>query len=188
MYVSVAKASKHFGVCSTTIRNWADSGKLRSIRTPTNQRQIYIGNDSDSSQRIIYCRVSSVKQKKDLQHQIEFMQQKFPKYKLVTDIGSGLNFKRKGFLQLLDSVFDGTITEIVVATQDRFCRFGFDLFKYIFTKFGTKLYAFDSTTTKAPSEELSQDLLSIITIFTAKYHGSRKYKLKNNEDQNLSES
>lgn len=141
-------------------------------------------NHNNTEKKIIYARVSSQKQKGDLSRQIEFLRTKYPDYQVISDIGSGINFERKGFKNILEGVFKGTISEVVVTNRDRFTRFGFELFEWIFQQHNSQLLA-DQTDNKNAQEELSEDLLSIITVFTARYYGKRRYKILS-ENQNIS--
>ena len=122
-------------------------------------------------------RVSSSKQKNDLQRQIDYLHEKFPNHDIISDIGSGLNFKRKGFVKILECLIEGGIKEVVVAHKDRICRFGYDLVEQLFKKFGSVLTIVESDGIKEPINEFAEDVLSIITVFTARYYGSRKYHL-----------
>ena len=182
MYVKPKEAAKYYGVSIQTLRRWARNEKVQFIRTDGNHRRYLIKNE-EKTKKIIYARVSSQKQKSNLQNQIKYLKKKYPKYELITDIGSGINFKRKGLQRILDGLFDGTIEEVVVTTQDRLVRFGFDLFKYIFIKVGSKLTVINSKKNDNDESELSEDLLSIITVFTARYYGRRRYNdNKKNKD------
>lgn len=174
MYVNSKDAAKYYTVSLDTLRRWDKQGKIKTIRTEGGHRRYFIPKNNE--QNIIYARVSSSKQSDDLQRQVEFLRKQFPNYEIITDIASGINFKRKGFKTILDRVFEGKVKNVVVATDDRFTRYGFELFEDIFTRFGTKLYSVSDKQYKSPEQELSEDLLSIITVFTARYYGSRKYK------------
>jgi len=185
MYVSVTKAAEHFGVCAKTIRRWCDAGNISFIRTNTNHRRIFIENHDRHKTKIIYARVSSAKQRPHLKNQIEALQKKYPKHTVISDIGSGINFKRKGFNSILDLLFKNSIEEVVVTSSDRFCRFGFEMFQNIFKRFGAKLVTVTSLSCQTPQEELAEDLFSIITVFTARHHGSRRYK-SHKKNKNLS--
>jgi putative resolvase len=127
------KACEYFNVSEKTLRNWDRDGLIITIRTPKNQRRYDIDSVLGSqTTRVtaLYARVSSAKQKEDLQRQIDFLQEKYPKGKLYKDIGGGLNFKRKGLLSLLEQVMSGNIESIVVGHQDRLARFGVDLIRW----------------------------------------------------------
>jgi len=86
----------HIGVSNKTLQRWANDGKIRSIRTDGNHRRYKIDLEN-AKKKIIYARVSSKKQKDDLDRQIQFMQEKYKGYTVAKDIESGINFKRKGF-------------------------------------------------------------------------------------------
>ena len=184
MYVKAKEAADYHGVSIQTLRRWANNGKIQFIRTNGNHRRFLIRNE-EKTKKIIYARVSSQKQKSNLQNQVKYLKKRYPKYELITDIGSGINFKRKGLQRILDGLFDGTIEEVVVTTQDRLVRFGFDLFKYIFIKVGSKLTVINSKKNDNDESELSEDLLSIITVFTARHYGRRRYN-SDKKNKNIS--
>jgi predicted site-specific integrase-resolvase len=119
--------------------------------------------------------VSSRGQSDDLKSQIEFLKLKFPNYDVISDIGSGLNYKRRGTRKILDTCLDGTIGKIVVTYKDRLCRFGFDLFEYIVKQAGGEIVVLNSTES-SPQEEMVKDLTSIIHVFSCRLYGLRKYK------------
>lgn len=184
--ISVGQASKKFGVHEQTIRLWVEQGKLKAFKTPNGQRRIIISKEVKEHYKerykAIYCRVSSGSQKDDLQSQTEYIQEKYQGYKLYQDIGSGIDFKRKALLSLLDDVLKGLVEEIVVSSRDRLCRFAFELFEWIFERQGTKLTVINSTDS-SPESELSDDVLSIIQVFCCRRNGRRRYCNKKSQDQ-----
>lgn len=175
---------------TTTLRNWDRSGKLPAKRIISNQRY-YTENDylkainvapQDSRINVIYARVSTHNQKDDLNDQVKFLQD-YANAKgvivdqIITDIGSGLNYKRKKWNHLLDSVMDSQINTIYIAFPDRFIRFGFNWFKSLCEKFGTTIVVVNNEKL-APEAEVVQDLISIIHVFSCRVYGLRKYKKK----------
>jgi len=172
-----------------------DSGKLISIRTTgTNgknghrryniqsildnqkHRKQYIPSESHSrckyteqpKQNICYARVSTRSQKEDLERQINYFREKYPNHRIINDIGSGLNFKRKGLQTILDIAIKGNLGELVVTHKDRLCGFGFELIQGITEKYSNgKILVLDKKET-SPEQELSNDLISIITVFSAR--------------------
>jgi predicted site-specific integrase-resolvase len=131
-------------------------------------------------QNYIYARVSSKKQLDDLSRQIEYLQRKkheFYFYTVITDVASGINFKRKGLQTLLDSCIQKTIGEIVIAHRDRLCRFGYELFELFVEKSGGHISVMDDKKHTSTEQELAEDLLSIVHIYSCKQMGKRKYKL-----------
>lgn len=189
-YVSTKKAIKYYGVTSQTLRNWTAEGRIKYKRTSGNHRVYFIpekDEDKESKTNIIYTRVSSSKQRDDLERQTNFLLEKFPTYEVVKDIGSGLNFKRKGLISILDRAEEGDIGKIVVFSKDRLCRFGFELLEHLFRKYSVELLVLNKED-KSPQEEFSEDILSIIQVFSCRWNGRRRYKNKNEEIQNDTDS
>lgn len=150
-YVSATKIQERFGVSSSSLRRWEKDGRVNTIRTPGRFRLYDIGDvehlfqqekstPEPEKEKICYARVSSDHQKKDLERQIEDLKTKYPNHKIIKDIGSGLNYKRKGFLALLERVYEGNVSEVVCSHKDRLCRYGFELVEFIFKKAGTSKY------------------------------------------------
>jgi predicted site-specific integrase-resolvase len=142
-YVPLRKAVKFLGLHPNTLRKYADQGKIKSIKNEAGQR-LY---DVESYQRgatkssiVCYCRVSSVKQRDDLERQVEFMRERYPNAEIIKDVGSGLNFKRKGLQSLLVRLMRGDKLTIVVA-----CRFGFELFEFMAEQNGGSVVVFDQS-------------------------------------------
>ena len=186
-YLTPRKACQYLNVSEKTLRNWDRDGLISTIRTPTNQRRYDIDSVLGTKTTrfvAIYARVSSAKQKEDLQRQIEFLQEKYPYGKLYKDIGGGLNFKRRGLLTLLESVLSGNVESIVVGHQDRLARFGVDLIRWICEQKDCKLVVL-SRTELSPERELVEDILSIIHCFSCRLYGLRKYKSTIKEDTSL---
>lgn len=185
--------AKLLGVTCKTLSRWEADGKIEAVKTEGGQRR-YVYREVDQKilqkegkKKVIYARVSSRKQQGDLERQVALLKHKYPAHEVITDIGSGINFKRRGLITLLDRVITGDISQVVVAHKDRLTRFGFELFEHIFNRFGVRLEVVSDNDVKEPTEAFVDDVLSIITVFTAKYYGSRKYNVyKKNKD--LSES
>jgi putative resolvase len=189
-YVPLRKAVERLGLHPNTLRRYADEGKIQIIKNEAGQRlydvESYIRGAANSS-LICYCRVSSSKQKDDLQRQIAYMQSLYPEAEIIQDIGSGLNFKRKGLRSILDRLLLGDKLKIIVACRDRLCRFGFDLFQYMVEQNGGEILVLDQTV-HCPESELTTDLLSIIHVFSCRMHSLRKYSKKIKEDQDIPKS
>lgn len=185
-YITPHKVKKKFGVTASTIRGWAKSGKIKYRKTPTG-RWLYslksIEEATEASKdtgkegkKYIYCRVSSAKQRDDLNRQIAFLQEHYPNRETISDIGSGINWRRAGFNRLLEGIVNGTIAEIVVTRKDRLVRFSYDIIKKICDIKNVRLVVHyeDSTTTE--EEKLAEDLLSIVNVFVARNNGRRSHK------------
>lgn len=182
-YVTAAKIRTRFGVSRSTIRKWATNGDIRSITTPSKQHLYLYGdvvNQFDGGpitrDTILYARVSSSKQKEDLERQSQHLQESYTGT-VITDIGSGLNWKRPGLQSLLERVYSGTVSEVVVTYRDRLCRFGHELLEWMFAKHNTRLVVLhkqdDGKSSSDPHSELAEDLLAVTTVFTARCHGLR---------------
>ena len=194
-YLNTTEAKNILRVTPQTLRTWYKENKIRYIRTPSNQRlyhkqDIYdiagIHLNDEKKKKIIYCRVSSKKQMDDFERQKSFLQTKFPDHIVVTDVGSGINWKRKGLQTILEQSMSGNIEEIVVAHRDRLCRFAFELLDFIFTYNKTKLVVLDEDHHKSTDEELAEDLLSIIHVYSCRNMGRRRYT--NPKNTNLSDN
>ncbi|MEH1779760.1 MAG: IS607 family transposase [Nostoc sp.] len=184
-YIPLRKAVEFLGLHPNTLRRYADEGKIKSIKNPAGQRlydvESYVNGSSGRATIICYCRVSSTKQRDDLDRQIAYMQSLYPEAEIIKDIGSGINFKRKGLQSLLDRLLRGDKFTLVVACRDRLARFGFELVQYMVEQNGGQIVVLD-TTVYCPNTELTQDLLSILHIFSYRMHGLRKYSQKIKED------
>ena len=179
-YVKPAEASKKIGISVQTLRNWADEGKIKYIRTPGNGRLYDVNSITKESQlkttgkKYIYCRVSCSKQKEDLERQIEFLTSKYPPEHIVLkEIASGINFKRKMLQRILDEAIKGNVKEIVVAHRDRLCRISWDHFFWLFTRLGVDIIVEDREE-HSPEQELADDLFSIIHVFSSRHYGQRR--------------
>ena len=192
-YISINKASEISGLSFQTIRKLADTNEIKCYKTPSMHRRFdkqdlekfcnskfvneQIPNHTKSN--YIYTRISSKKQLDDLPRQIEYIQTRrseYASYTTLSDIASGINFKRKGLQTILDSCIQGTIGEVIVAHRDRLSRFGFDLIKLIVEKAGGTIVVLDDEQNKSSEQELAEDLLSIVHIYSCRQMGKRSYK------------
>jgi len=188
-YVCGAEIKKILGVSDGTLREWADSGKIKSFRTPGGQRRYEVSDlfkgpptvknavVEKPKQGIVYARVSSGKQRDDLDRQIAFLRIKYPDHIVIADIASGINWKRKGLKTILELANKGDIYEVVVAARDRLCRFAFELIEHILSINSVRITVLDAIE-MSPEQELSDDLLSIVQIFCCRRNGKRRYTIK----------
>jgi len=180
-HVTPKEAAKILGVHVSSLRRWENEGKLKAIRTPGGQRRFILGEIEKVAgmprtiRTVCYGRVSTHSQQDDLQRQLEHLRQRYPVSEIVSETGSGLNFKRKKFLAILERIIDGDIQRLVVAHPDRLVRFGFELVKWLCTKFECELVVLNDRKL-SPEQELVQDMLSIIHCFSSRLYGLRKYK------------
>ena len=188
-YYTIHEVSEMLGVTPQTLRNWDRSNKLKPHHKSANGYRYYseedintlIGVKVKTGQVVGYCRVSSQKQKDDLQRQEDNMRTyllaKGVPFKIISDIGSGINYNRKGLQELIKGIADRSISKIVVLYKDRLTRFGFELIEYIASLYGCEIEVVD-TTEKIEQQELVEDLVQIITVFSCKLQGKRANKAK----------
>jgi putative resolvase len=194
-YVTAKHVQETYGVSRSTLVQYAEEGKIDVVRLGPGGKRLYsiasvrafLGQDrADLSaverrvQRVVYARVSSAKQKAcgDLQRQVDVLRGKYPHHEVITDVASGINFKRKGLLSILDRAHAGVLAEVVVAHRDRLCRFAVDLVEHVLTQAGVRLVVLDKsleadTAPTDPAAELAEDLLAITTVFVARHNGLR---------------
>jgi predicted site-specific integrase-resolvase len=147
-YVASREASEILGLHPNTLRSYADNGTIEFYRTKSGHRRYnvdsYLGLQKEAV-TICYCRVSSPKQRDDLERQVKFMQAKYPNAEIVKDIGSGLNYKRKGLKAILGRAMRGDKLRCMVAHKDRLARFGFELIEWVIQQSGGKIVVFKQT-------------------------------------------
>jgi len=189
-YYTIHEMTEILGVSAQTLRNWDAKGKLKPHHVSANGYRYYSDDELNKVLNIIpkengktvgYCRVSSPKQKDDLDRQIDNMRtyllaQGNP-FEIISDIGSGINYKRKGLQELIKGMANRSIGKIVVLYKDRLTRFGYELIEYIADLYGCEIEIVD-TTEKTEQEELVEDLVQIITVFSCKLQGKRANKAK----------
>jgi len=197
VFVTPKQIISKYQITRQTLQRWAQKGDIQYRITP-NGRYLYnknqvqeifkTGSEQEEVERlrICYARVSSTKQKEDLQRQIEEFEKEYPGHKIYKDIGSGLNWKRTNFQRIVVEICSGLVSEIVVMHRDRLCRYGFELIELLCKQFQTKLLVHceneEENQHKSTEEELSQDLLSIVNIFVARNNGKRASKNKKRRD------
>ena len=184
-----------------TLQRWDNNGKLKAFRTPTDRRYYtydqyleYKGilKKNNDRKTIIYTRVSTANQKDDLKNQVDFLRQ-YANAKgmiideVIEDYGSGLNYNRKKWNKLIDECMTNEIDTIIITHKDRFIRFGYDWFERFLAKFNVDIIVVNNESL-SPQEELVQDIISILHIFSCRIYGLRKYKNKIREDEEVEKS
>lgn len=196
--LTIKELAELLNVHVVTIRNWEREGKspIPVHRTVGNQRRYlltdvnkYLGLENrkenklekDSKKTIIYARVSSRDQKKDLDTQIQllslFATSKGFQFEIFSEIFSGMNFKRPKFNQLLEMVENGEVERIIINHKDRLLRFGYDMFEKICKLNNVEILVLDESK-KELQQELLEDFISLITSFSGKIYGKRSHKNK----------
>lgn len=188
---NITQFAKLINYSVKTLQKWDRENILKpQTRTKTNRRlysheqllQFTNSNILKKRKNIIYCRVSSSNQKNDLKSQKDFLidftrNMGLSIDEIYTDVGSGMNFKRKNFLKLLEEVQNNEVESVTIAHKDRLCRFGYELLENIFNKYDVKINLINDDRL-SPEQELCQDLTSIVHVFSSRLYGLRKYKNK----------
>ena len=190
-YYSTKKVTEILGVTAQTLRNWDKEGKLKPSYVKSNGYRYYSEDSilSYTQERktkkklnvIGYARVSSKKQSDDLERQINnlntYISSKYDSFDIITDIGSGINYNKPGLKKLIEKINKKEVDLIIVLYKDRLLRFGFELVEYFAELNNVKIEILDKID-KNQDEELVEDLLQIITLFSCKIQGKRKTKTK----------
>ena len=189
-YYSIHEFSKL--VCRTpqTLRTWDKKGRLKPDHLGPNGYRYYsdaqlrevLGKTGRQNKKTIgYCRVSSIKQKDDLERQSEsvktYLLAQGKPFEIITDIGSGINYNKKGLRELISRITTNEVDKVVVLYKDRLLRFGFELVEYVAELYGCAIEVIDSTE-KTEEQELVEDLVQIVSVFSCKLNGKRANKAK----------
>lgn len=188
-FVKPGQAEKFFGVHRRTIKKWADEGHILSFRPGGTGQRLYDVSTAacfkeaegvavrpavtDAAVEAIYARVSTRKQTPDLERQLAALRLAHPGARVFSDVGSGLNFKRRGLRDLIKLAFAGKLKRVYVAHRDRLCRFAYDLVEYVLAHHGATIVVDGDAEGTSDEQELAEDVLSVITVFGAKLHGKR---------------
>ena len=144
-------------------------------------------NKENEKLSIAYCRVSSIDQKDDLVRQIntvsEYCIAKGYQFRIIQDLGSGLNYNKKGLKELIELICSQRINRIIINYKDRLIRYGYEIMENICELNGVKIEIINHTEDKTYEQELVEDVLSIITVFSSKLYGSRSHKIKKIEEE-----
>jgi predicted site-specific integrase-resolvase len=195
-YIGKREALSILGISAMTLLKLEELNKIEVIKTIGGHRkynvQKYIDDNKKESEplnkkennkteklNIYYVRVSTQEQKDDLEHQKEYMKSKYKNYEIIEDIGSGINFNRKGLRRIIKLGIEGKINKLVVAYKDRLTRFGFELIEDLIKEYSNgEVIIEKEQEEKEPEVELVDDVLQILNVYTAKMNGLRKYKNK----------
>ena len=186
-FVKIGEAAKLLGVSVQALRNWESEGKIMpSHRTPGGQRMYdlaeLLGVNDKTYPTIAYARVSSADQKEDLERQhavLEaFCNKKGWQTEIIRDLGSGMNYDKKGLLRLLERIVQGQMSRLVLTHKDRLLRFGADLIFRICELQGIEIVIINKGEPPSFEEELTGDVMEIMTVFCAKLYGRRSHKSK----------
>ena len=188
--LSIGEAAEWLGVSPMTLRRWEASGKLTPERTAGNQRRYRLSQidptvsllPTSDRQTIAYARVSSHDQRDDLERQKRVLElycaQQGWTFELIADLGSGMNYYKKGLKRLLNSILTHKVERLVITHKDRLLRFGAELVFSICEAKQVEVVIVNKGEDTTVEEDLATDVLEIITVFSARLYGSRSRKNK----------
>ena len=188
---SIGQFAKIINRSQQTLRNWDNAGKLKpsfidpktGYRYYTDQQLKEFNGELNKENKLVigYCRVSSSEQKEALEIQIEnvktYLLSKGYQFKIISDVGSGINYDKKGLNDLIKLILQDQVSKVVVLYKDRLVRFGYELIKNICDYKSVELEIIDNTE-KSEEEEVVEDLIQIITVFSCRLQGKRANKTK----------
>ena len=188
MKISIGKAAKELGVSCKTLRRWEATGKIASERTPKGHRRydvtklqsIIPRKTFEDRKTIAYARVSSHDQKEALARQVIVLESYCANhgwtFEVFQDLGSGLNYGKKGLRKLIKEICSGRVQRLVITHKDRLLRFGAELIFTLCEQFGAEVVILNSSEDSSFEDDLVQDVLEIITVFSARLYGARSRK------------
>ena len=188
-YYTINQARKMLGVSAQTLRNWDKAGKLKPHHTSANGYRYYAEDDLNSflgvkiedAKTIGYCRVDSSKQKEELKKQQEdlrtYLLAQGKPFEIISDIGSGMDYKRKGLQELIKRITNGSIAKIVILHEDKLTIFGFQLIACIAEIYNCEIEIID-TSKQVEQEQVLENLIQIMTACSYKLKGKKASKIK----------
>lgn len=184
-FIKIGEAAKMLGVSIETMRRWEASGELAPHRKTKGGTRYYdvnklINTENNDYPTVCYCRVSSCDQKHDLKRQQELLEAycaaKGWRSLIISDLGSGMNYKKKGLQKLLEMILHRQLKRLVLVSKDRLLRFGAELVFALCEIQGIEIVIIHQGEQPSFEEELASDVLEIITVFSARLYGSRSKK------------
>jgi len=195
MLLSIKAASEKLGISIGTLREWERKGMITSARTPGGHRRydvdkLYgvmvgdgtIAKDTPGKKTVLYCRCSTEKQRENLNRQklrlMEHAHSKKYDYVVLEEIASGVNENRRQLNKLLDMIIAGQVCRVVIEWKDRLARFGFTYIKKLFDAFNVELEIINHRDEQRYEEEITEDIIAIMTSYSARIYGKRGGKKK----------
>ena len=190
MFVSIGEASSLIGVSVSTLRRWEKENRFHPVfRTKGKHRRYDVdqiradffcaNSEKKTRYNVAYARVSSHDQRQELERQKKRLEEHclgFAKpFELISDLGSGLRYDKRGLNQLLKQIFSGSVDTLFLTHRDRLLRFGSQLIFKICEHFGTKVVILDQRKEQTFEEELVGDLVEIMTVFCSRIYGKRSH-------------
>ena len=183
-FIAIKEQALLLGVHVQTIRRWCKSGVLTEHhRTAGNHRRFELRSPDKEGETIGYTRVSTHGQKDDLEVQRQAIREKASAENIVldsviSDIGSGINCKRKGFKVLISKILTGKVKHIVILHKDRLVRFGYEIIEQLCSVLNVKITVLEKSVLQTPEQVLCGSLIEILTVFCSKLYGMRSHSNK----------
>lgn len=187
-FIKIGEAAKVLGISIQTLRRWEESGYLVPDRKTKGGTRYYrldklINKEIfENELTVAYARVSSHDQKKDLERQAEALAAYCTKqgwnFKIIQDLGSGMNYQKKGLKTLINWILEKKFSRLVLTHKDRLLRFGAELIFALCEAKQIEVVLINQGDEVSFEEELAQDVLEIITVFSTRLYGSRSWKNK----------
>jgi len=189
----ITEASAYLGISINSLKTLANNNKINSFKTDGEHRRFreddldsYMGVKKEKQERltVIYARCSTAKQKENLERQKDRLrkhaEEKGYKYLMIDEIASGINEKRKGIHKLIKMCFEGKVERILIEYKDRLARFGYEYLDAIFRNLEV-IVEIVEIKEKKYEEELAEDIMKILTCYSARYYGARGGRKKKTE-------
>ena len=188
MKVGIGRAAAELGVSRDTLRRWESAGKIEVERSPSGHRRYDLAQlrglvpakSTSSRVTIAYARVSNQNQKKELSQQVRvlesFCTEQSWTFEVIQDVGSGMNYRKSGLRTLIQRICQGDIGRLVMTHRDRLVRLGIELIFSLCEHFGTEIVVINASSLADFEDEIAEDVMEIITIFSARLYGSRNPK------------
>lgn len=186
---NIQEFGRLIGKSTKTLQKWDRDGKLKAYRSPQSNRRYYTHDQyleyrglkaAEKGLTLVYARVSDVAQKTDLLNQIQALKAYCEIHNLsvdewLQDISSGLNYKRKNFNRIMELVELGQVRRLIIAHKDRLVRFGYSYFESFCERHNCEIVVINGVVL-SPEQEMVQDLIAIVTVFSSRLYGLRSYK------------
>ncbi|WP_372366766.1 IS607 family transposase [Candidatus Uabimicrobium sp. HlEnr_7] len=178
-WISIGKVAEFFGVTTQSIRDWTKQGRLEAIRTLGIEKKLGIENENKKT--ILYSRVSAHDQKEDLVRQKQELKNYSEKHKTsnvveISEIGSGLNYEKRGLKKLLSLILNDNVKQVVVSYKDRLMRFATQILEQVCTAKNVELVVLNERPEKKFEEVVVEDVLMVLTVYCAKIYGRRSHE------------
>lgn len=181
-WLRIGELAEEYGVSTQTIRNWERAGMFsKVVRTKGGHRRFMREAEGETRKTVIYARVSSNEQKNDLKRQTEELKeycerQQLKEVEVLEDIGSGINYKKRGLKKLIKEIVEGKVGKVIIGFKDRLLRFGTEILEQLCALKDVEIVTLFERQEKSFEYRLSEDVLSILTVYSSRIYGMRSHR------------